>query len=63
MWVGKGEGGVSVDKRRYLLEWKGGVCVEQDGGRTEGGRAGHEVSREFVMKGAGVRQGFGVAGV
>jgi len=52
-----------ICKRRYLLEWKGGVCVEQDGGRTEGGRAGHEVSREFVMKGAGVRQGFGVAGV
>jgi len=35
---GEGRRGVSVDKRRYLLEWKEGVCVERDGGRTGGGR-------------------------
>ncbi len=38
--MGKGEGGVSVDKRRYLLEWKGGVCVERDGGGPKAGEGG-----------------------
>lgn len=37
---GEGRRGVSVDKRRYLLGWKGGVCVERDGGGSKaGGRA------------------------
>lgn len=59
---GEGEGGVSIDQRRTC--WSGkGVFVLNEMGRTEGGRAGHELSREFVIKGAGVRQGFEVAGV
>ncbi len=32
--------GVSVDERRYLLEWKGGVCVERDGGGPKAGEGG-----------------------
>ncbi len=29
-----------ICKRRYLLEWKWGVCVERDGGGPKAGEGG-----------------------